>query len=447
MLRKIWVTNFRSLEDFSLKIEPKLNVLVGPNGAGKTSIMKWFEFLSLLSSYSLREAVGKIGGASHVFRRKNEKFSDSLCFSFSGNSSVRESYGLKNKNKENISHFTYEYYGEISFIRNQIFFSVQKTKIWIKNNTKPTAKIENLKPDILVDWNYDIITDKVSCDVNYIPRKKYVSEMEKYFFENTKFLEKYLREKMSIEHLICGFQILPFDYLNAIRQDLKYKKAYNINPNSVRTTLDIASQPGVQHDGSGVVSTLYEIKNRGITENRFRYNIYTGNDQSGISQFQKAIDYFKLSDSSIDKIEVEIDNIRNEFQLDVCYDSEFSSFKVPIFLLSDGTVKWLAIVTALATELHSLFIEEPENFLHPRLQESIVDILRAEINLGDDERFAFITTHSETLLNKLTPHEIVITSMHDGKTVSERVEDPDEISAIIADSGFGLGYLYASGGF
>ncbi|WP_146070568.1 AAA family ATPase, partial [Arthrobacter sp. 08Y14] len=129
------------------------------------------------------------------------------------------------------------------------------------------------------------------------------------------------------------------------------------------------------------------------------------------------------------------------------YAGNSSEYAVPLSLLSDGTVKWLALVAAVSTERQSLFIEEPENFLHPKLQESIVEIIREEIASSGTARFAFLTTHSETLLNKLNPNEIIVTSMIDGRTVAERITDPHEISQIISDSGFGLGYFYVSGGF
>jgi len=102
-------------------------------------------------------------------------------------------------------------------------------------------------------------------------------------------------------------------------------------------------------------------------------------------------------------------------------------------------------VTALATEQQSLFIEEPENFLHPKLQENIVEIIREEILNSQTPRFALVTTHSETLLNKLRPSEIVLASMIGGRTHSNRIDDPDEISKIISECGFGLGYFYVSG--
>jgi predicted ATPase len=168
MLHKTWVDNFRSLEDFHLTIKPGLNVLVGPNGAGKTSIMKWFEFLSLLSSYSLRESIGKIGGANHVFRRKNEKYNDVLKFSISGSTEVNDEFMYQGNENKRIF-INYEYYGEISVIKNQIFFSKQNTKIWINYNSikDNNDEIINTEPNIHLDWSYDLLTDNVNCKIHY----------------------------------------------------------------------------------------------------------------------------------------------------------------------------------------------------------------------------------------------------------------------------------------
>lgn len=127
------------------------------------------------------------------------------------------------------------------------------------------------------------------------------------------------------------------------------------------------------------------------------------------------------------------------------YDGE--EYEVPISLLSDGTVKWLALVTAVATDRSAFCVEEPENFLHPRLQENIVSILRSEILGSISARFAVITTHSETLLNTLDPNEIIVVRMENARTIADRIEDPELISDLINEAGFGLGYYYVSGGF
>lgn len=446
MLKNVWITNFRSLENFELAIKPGLNALVGPNGAGKTSIIKWFEFLSLLGSYSLRESIGKIGGANHVFRRKGEKYSDQLSFALRGETEVKYPYYSERQN--NKSWFVYyEYNGTISVVKNQIFFSSQDTKLWIfKGRSARKINYNDSRPNIDVSWSYDIIEDKISSKINLKKPYSLKDDTIEALNFNEKFLDEVLNTSSMLENLIAPGQFLPIDFLHAIKSDISFKKAYNINPNQVRSAIDISSQPGVQFDGAGTVSTIYDIKSK-ETEGRNRYGINAVEHKRDKTKFPKLINYFKLSDQNIDNISVSIDNFRNEFNLEVQYRDSNGHYNVPVFLLSDGTVKWLALVTAISTERQSIFVEEPENFLHPKLQESIVEIIREEVNSSSSERFAVISTHSETLLNKLKPDEIILISMNEGKTFSERVADPDEISKIIADSGFGLGYFYVSGGF
>lgn len=445
MIKEIWVHNFRSLENFGLQVQPGLNVLVGPNGAGKTSIMKWFEFLSLLSSLSLRESIGKVGGANHVFRRKNEKYSEYLSFRFSGTTQVNKDFYYPERDRRE-TFIDYDYFGEISVIQNQIFFSKQNTRIWVHPTAKTVSTTED-NPNIDVKWSYDALTDDINCDIKTIkPRNIPKDGLERYYFDEKNMMIDIMKGRHSLEHLILPSKIFPVDYLYSIKEDLSYKKAFNINPSSVRSATDISLQPGVQFDGAGLVSTLYDIKSQNIQGAPTRYQIGSRANRSKAPIYYKVLSYFKLSDHTIHGIEASIDNFRNEFNVEVEFEAADGVYRVPVFLLSDGTLKWLAIVTALTTEGHSLFIEEPENFLHPRLQENIVEIIREEIATSSTPRFAFLTTHSETLLNKLKPEEIIVTSMIDGKTISNRVDNPEEISDIISESGFGLGYFYISGG-
>lgn len=448
MLKSIHVHNFRSLDHFGLEIQPGLNVLVGPNGAGKTSIMKWFEFLSFLATSSLREAIGKIGGASHVFRRKNGRYTNTLEFQLFGDTRISQPFTADEDDNEILSWMHYEYYGEISMIDNQIFFSKQISKVWITSDEK--TRKPKTSPNVNVNWSYDVITDKVECDIKTRKPRRRTRQEDRafgFFFQNTEIYQDFLTHKTSTEHFVSPNIFFPVDFLHNMKSDLNFQKAFNIAPNNVRSTLDISSQSGVQYDGSGVASTLYDLRADMEQNVSSRYRVMRRSNKGTYPTFLKVIDYFKLSDENINSVSIDIENFRNEFVFEVEYKDSDDTYKVPMALLSDGTVKWLAIVTALATERQSLFIEEPENFLHPRLQEGVVEIIREEVLSSSVERFALITTHSETLLNKLRPEEIIITSMDYGRTVSERIADPKQISKIIAESGFGLGYFYVSGGF
>lgn len=50
--------------------------------------------------------------------------------------------------------------------------------------------------------------------------------------------------------------------------------------------------------------------------------------------------------------------------------------KIPLQAASDGTLKWLAFVGLPTTAGGAYSFEEPENFLHPKMQQFIVNLIR-----------------------------------------------------------------------
>jgi predicted ATPase len=113
--------------------------------------------------------------------------------------------------------------------------------------------------------------------------------------------------------------------------------------------------------------------------------------------------------------------------------------------MSEGTIKWLSLITAILTH-HTIFaIEEPENFLHPLMQQEIVKIMReAGIRRGGSS-FMIMSTHSETLLNAAQPDEILVVSMHHGSTTAIRPPNEEAVRREIQATGFGLGHFYITG--
>jgi predicted ATPase len=151
-----------------------------------------------------------------------------------------------------------------------------------------------------------------------------------------------------------------------------------------------------------------------------------------------------INDSIVD-VDVKSDPLENKLKVVTKLRSSGSEIDIPLSFLSDGTVKWLSLVTAIITSRSIFAIEEPENFLHPRMQEEIVNIVRSVFAEAKDDRFAIMTTHSETLLNSLTPEELIITYMEDGKTIARAPTNSQEVYDEIRRTGFGLGFYYISG--
>ncbi|MBI4484201.1 MAG: AAA family ATPase [Acidobacteria bacterium] len=84
---------------------------------------------------------------------------------------------------------------------------------------------------------------------------------------------------------------------------------------------------------------------------------------------------------------------------------------VSIIHASDGELKFLALLSIIFSPfaIPLVCIEEPENYLHPRLLEMVVDIAnQRKIELEGQVSQAFVTTHSPYLVDYLEPEDVVV---------------------------------------
>jgi predicted ATPase len=112
---------------------------------------------------------------------------------------------------------------------------------------------------------------------------------------------------------------------------------------------------------------------------------------------------------------------------------------------SDGTLKMLAYLIALHDPNSPEFIgiEEPENFLHPRLLHGLAE----ECRRASEHSQLFVTTHSPFFLNALQPKEVrVLYRDEAGFTHAERASDIVGITEFMQE-GAALGQLWSEGRF
>ncbi|MCA0232185.1 MAG: AAA family ATPase [Bacteroidetes bacterium] len=91
-------------------------------------------------------------------------------------------------------------------------------------------------------------------------------------------------------------------------------------------------------------------------------------------------------------------------------------------LLSDGTYNILALLTAVyqSDEPQFLCIEEPENGLNPYVIAKLVDLFRAACE--EKGHWIWLNTHSNTLVECLTPEEVIIVDKIDGETKIKQIK-------------------------
>jgi predicted ATPase len=451
MITRIKVDGFKSLSKFALDFVPGLNILVGPNGSGKTNIVSFFEFLANLMETDASEATSRVGGVGAIFRRVGgSDYEKRITATVSGCVIAPREYVRRGKEESVRRYYIYEYSFSLLFpdTRDAVLFESQRLRLrssdtfetapvndgkWgvdidvaLQSDTGPTAKIRAFD-DALLNLRYYPARRSEKPD----PRRDVETVLSRMLAANTSLVavvSRYTPEMWALSGDISGGQI------------------YNIVPSRVKMPEDSAKPPGVARDGSGLAATLYALQ---TSMESYKFRSWTQPDwhrrqtfdPSALTQLKA---YLQLVNTSVTDIEVWNDRWDNQLRVSFKVCSGDYRASIPMALMSDGTLKWVALVTAALTAPSVFSIEEPENYLHPQMQGQIVNILREILFRDERNRFTLMTTHSETLLNHCRPEELIIVSMSDGKTVAKRATNAVDVSDEIERTGFGLGYYFVT---
>ena len=121
---------------------------------------------------------------------------------------------------------------------------------------------------------------------------------------------------------------------------------------------------------------------------------------------------------------------------------EENGIAIPATRLSDGTLRWLSLLTIL---LHPeppplVGIEEPELGLHPDMIRPLVKLL---VNASERMQLV-VTTHSDAVVDELsgTPEAVIACEKHEGSTALKRLTQK-ELSEWL--SRYTLGQLWRTG--
>jgi predicted ATPase len=447
MITKIEVDGFKSLSEFELKLKTGLNILVGPNGAGKTNIILFFEFLSKIASNSIGHSVSSVGGAGSIFKKiGKEKYQDTIRFKVCGSSHIE-------KNKYSI--YEYSCLIKSTFSKDEIFYDYQQIKIKevSKFYTDPDAIKPNENWDFLLEFK-NKGTEKPSLIIKGLDKKNF---QPRYFFHGNPKDKDYEREFKDFitqndpsSRIILTALIPMIEPVRFIYNDIIGGESFNVVPSKVKEQEDAATPPGIKKDGSGLATTLYALKkSKPVVQSDFRLHFYMERNERNYDpkSLKKIISYLKLANKTITELGVENDPFDNRLIVKIFIKTGSYEAVLPLSSMSDGTIKWLTLITAILTSKTIFSIEEPENFLHPWMQAEIAKIMREHIDQKKNHSFIIMTTHSESLLNSSNPEEVILVDLVEGKTSARRISNIQALKEEISQSGFGLGHFYFSDSF
>lgn len=210
-------------------------------------------------------------------------------------------------------------------------------------------------------------------------------------------------------------------YCHLVRNDIRFAKAWNIDPHLAKKSSDLLESNIMLQDGRHLSNTLYALKDR---------------KPRTMEDLGEIMSYILPSFKKVN-VETSKENLTRSFSI-----TDVNGIKYPASCLSDGTVKALALIIGVTRQRYNTsIIEEPENYLHPWAAQSLIEFFREYFTDGA----CIMTTHSETVLNSLKPKEIVVIENIEGTTKAKRIAKDANLAKAIKNSGFGPGYHYVAG--
>jgi predicted ATPase len=122
--------------------------------------------------------------------------------------------------------------------------------------------------------------------------------------------------------------------------------------------------------------------------------------------------------------------------------------EIPIWHMSDGEIVFLAWLSLIFSPLGAPLycVEELENHLHPKLLETLVEILnQRQRELGPKAAQIITTTHSPYLVDKVNLDDLIVVEKSNGATRCLRPSSKTHLKELLEREELGLGELWYSG--
>lgn len=384
MISKLQVKNFKSLKDVSLRLGLR-NVLIGPNMSGKSNLVSLFRFLKYMvaSSPGLSSAVNSVGGFLELAWRGEE--SNLITISLEGNFGTVE--GTPGK----------KWFYDLELLGDRLrnLVRVQKETLRVAD---PGLGHLLIKTD--ANGERQLLNSSGGV-ISHIPDAT----------------------RSALEYEIPDWEG------NVFRRLLASFQFYRLIPGLMKQ-VNAFSAPALLDESGANLSAwlmLLQLRHKEV--------------------FNRILSAMK--DVLSDVIDVAAWPAEQS-RVFIASNEKHLRTPVPVWQMSDGELCFLAFLSLIFAPKDygaALFcVEEPENYLHPKLIEALIAIHDQRLReLAEEAGQMFVTTHSPLLVDKLRVDEVIVVEKREGATVCTRPSDKPHLRELLMSEEIALGDLFYSG--
>lgn len=358
MLVHAEVSNYKSVAQAELSFEAE-TVIVGPNGVGKSNLIDAFHFARDAARDGLDHAVTKRHGINSIRRwSKTRPYNIAVKLAF------------KTKQAQ----------GEYKFViasGGGDFTVLEEEARWTSPDPFSRSPNNNL-----------VVTSEF---------KRFGKETVKFIVPDGPFGNSFNAITVpETELLITQFSSMSFSpanfYFRGLFDELVSFGAYSIYPNKIREPQSISNADVLADDGTNLASIIRQMR---TTASRSNKEALT----NSIRQVMPYVSEIRIE--SAGGFYVPVFRVREQDDGHV-HDLNMSQ-------ISDGTLRMLGMLTAFY-QPHAptkISLEEPEQMIHPGLLPVLMDSARDYLDVDNENRQLFMTTHSPTLLDLFEPESLI----------------------------------------
>ena len=172
---------------------------------------------------------------------------------------------------------------------------------------------------------------------------------------------------------------------------------------------------------SEIVEDYHKL--RGDAANIAPFLLHLKNEESCSDYYKRIVDAVRLVIPFFDDFRMDVQTLGESEKVRLSWSQKGSDFPMQPYHLSDGSIRFICLTTALLqpSPPSTIIIDEPELGLHP----AAIVVLAELIEIASKKTQVIVATQSPALIDQFGIDDIIVVNREDGSSTFQRLREED----------------------